>query len=150
MTYDIDQIRKILPHRYPFLLVDGVEAVSGAHIEAFKLVSANEPQFNGHFPHFPIMPGVLIVEALAQSGGILAHHCGDFDGGTQDFLFMGIDNAKFRKPVRPGQRMDMSVTTLRKGRVWKMEGIASVSGEKVAEAKFIATIVARPSGGIAT
>lgn len=140
MILGIDDILKILPHRYPFLMVDGVTEVSEERILAFKNVSFNEPQFNGHFPGQPVMPGVLMVEALAQVGGILAHHCGGFDPEKQLLLFMTINSAKFRRQVRPGDRLEMEVQPLRKGRVWKMKGVARVGDDIAAEAEFMATI----------
>ncbi len=140
----IDQILKILPHRYPFLLVDGVTEVGPERIQAFKNVSFNEPHFAGHFPGRPVMPGVLILEALAQSGAILAHQCGGFDPERQVIYFMTIDKAKFRSPVRPGDRLDLEVEPLRKGSaVWKMKGTARVAGKVVASAEFMASIADR-------
>jgi 3-hydroxyacyl-[acyl-carrier-protein] dehydratase len=135
-------IQNILPHRYPFLLVDGVVEVSKEKIRAYKNVSFNEPHFSGHFPGNPVMPGVLIVEALAQAGGILAHASGVFDPQKQVLLFMTIDSAKFRRPVRPGDRLDLEVIPLRSGgRVWKMKGVAKVGEDVAAQAEFMATIV---------
>jgi 3-hydroxyacyl-[acyl-carrier-protein] dehydratase len=141
---NIDAILKILPHRYPFLMVDGVTEVGPERILAFKNVSFNEPQFAGHFPGLPVMPGVLIVEAMAQSGAILAHACGSFDPEKQVVYFMTIDKAKFRNPVRPGDRLELEVLPLRKGSsVWKMQGTARVGGQVVASCEFMATITAK-------
>lgn len=141
---NIDKIMQVLPHRYPFLMVDGVTEVGPDKICAFKNVSFNEPQFNGHFPGLPIMPGVLIVEALAQAGALLAYSSGSFDPDNQIVYFMSIDNTKFRNPVRPGDRMDLEVEPLRKGSaVWKLKGTAKVGDQVVAQAEFTATISAR-------
>ncbi|MBK8480321.1 MAG: 3-hydroxyacyl-ACP dehydratase FabZ [Proteobacteria bacterium] len=140
----IEQVMKILPHRYPFLLVDGVSELSSERILAFKQVTFNEPHFAGHFPGKPIMPGVLIIEALAQAGGILAHHCGGFDPQHQLLLFLGIDGAKFRRQVVPGDRLDLEVLPLRKGRIWKLRGVARVGEEVAAAAELLATVAARP------
>jgi beta-hydroxyacyl-ACP dehydratase FabZ len=140
----IDDILKILPHRYPFLMVDGVTEVGPERILAFKNVSFNEPHFAGHFPGLPVMPGVLIIEALAQAGAILAHHSGRFDPDKQVVYFMTIDNAKFRRPVRPGDRLELEVLPLRKGStVWKMRGTARVGEQVVASAEFVATLAPR-------
>jgi 3-hydroxyacyl-[acyl-carrier-protein] dehydratase len=140
----IDAIMKILPHRYPFLMVDGVTEVNADRILAFKNVSFNEPHFMGHFPGLPVMPGVLIIEALAQSGAILAHESGSFNPTSQVVFFMTIDKAKFRRQVKPGDRMELEVVPLRKGSaVWKMKGTARVEGQVVASAEFMATIADR-------
>jgi 3-hydroxyacyl-[acyl-carrier-protein] dehydratase len=141
---DIQSILNILPHRYPFLMVDGVVEVTPERILTYKNVSFNEPQFAGHFPGLPIMPGVLIVEALAQSGAILANQSGAFDPDKQIVFFMTIDNAKFRTPVRPGDRLDMEVVPLRKGNaIWKLKGTAKVGDKVVASSEFTATIASK-------
>ena len=138
---DITAIRAILPHRYPFLLVDRVDSVTVDKIVARKMVTANEPFFEGHFPGNPIMPGVLIVEALAQAGALLVAPQVGFDPARQVIFFMAIDKVKFRKPVVPGDALILEVTPLRKGgSVWKMRGEAKVDGVVVAEAEFIAGI----------
>jgi beta-hydroxyacyl-ACP dehydratase FabZ len=146
MELDIRGIEAILPHRYPFLLVDFVEHVDGERIVARKMVSRNEPHFEGHFPGHPVMPGVLIVEALAQTGAILAARLTNFDPARQVIYFMAIDKVKFRKPVVPGDTLHLEVVPLRKGgTVWKMRGEAKVGGAVVTEAEFLASIVPRPA-----
>jgi 3-hydroxyacyl-[acyl-carrier-protein] dehydratase len=138
---DIAAIRKILPHRYPFLLVDRVDSVEADKIVARKMVTANEPFFEGHFPGNPIMPGVLIVEALAQAGALLVAPQVGFDPARQVIFFMAIDKVKFRKPVVPGDALILEVVPMRKGSsVWKMRGEAKVDGTVVAEAEFLAGI----------
>jgi beta-hydroxyacyl-ACP dehydratase FabZ len=141
---NIDEIMRILPHRYPFLMVDGVAEAGADRVLAYKNVSIGEPYFAGHFPGLPVMPGVLIVEALAQAGAILAHQAGSFDPATQVVYFMTIESAKFRRPVRPGDRLDLEVVPVRKGTsVWKLKGVARVGEAVVAQAEFMATISAR-------
>jgi len=142
---DIREIERILPHRYPFLLVDHVDEIDGDRIVARKLVSRNEPHFEGHFPGHPVMPGVLILEALAQAGALLAARAVSFDPAKQVIYFMAIDKAKFRKPVVPGDVLRLEVTPLRKGgAIWKMRGEARVGEALVAEAEFMASIQPRP------
>lgn len=142
---EIDQILEILPHRPPILMVDGVEQLSRERIIAFKNVSANEPFFQGHFPGRPVMPGVLIVEAMAQAGALLAHHHGDFDPRRQLIMFMTIDRAKFRAPVRPGDRLVLDVVPLRTGASrWKLKGEARVGQSTVASAEICAVIQDQP------
>jgi 3-hydroxyacyl-[acyl-carrier-protein] dehydratase len=138
---DIRAIERILPHRYPFLLVDRVDEIGDDKIVARKLVSRNEPHFNGHFPGHPVMPGVLIIEALAQAGALLAAHTVGFDPAKQVIYFMAIDKARFRKPVVPGDLLTLEVVPLRKGgAIWKMRGEAKVDGTVVAEAELLASI----------
>jgi len=143
LTYQ--DICRILPHRYPFLLVDRiVELELNQRVVGIKNVSANEPFFQGHFPNNPIMPGVLIIEAMAQVGGVLARLSVPAimekpDGGS--VFFVSMDAVKFRRPVIPGDQIRFELIPLRRGsRVWKMEGKAFVEGELVAEAILVATI----------
>ncbi|HET6612285.1 MAG TPA: 3-hydroxyacyl-ACP dehydratase FabZ [Kofleriaceae bacterium] len=136
-------ILSILPHRFPFLLVDRVLEVSEDRIVCIKNVSWGEPYFQGHFPGMPVMPGVLMVEALAQAGGILAAQSGGFDARTHVVFFMAIDKVKFRKPVTPGDQLVLEVVPLRRGRVWKMRGEAKVDGQVVCEGELLATIAPR-------
>lgn len=144
-TMDIQRILSILPHRYPFLLVDRVvECVPGSHIKAYKNVSVNEPFFQGHFPGVPIMPGVLILEALAQTGGLLAA-AGMGDLADKLFLFTGLDGVKFRRQVVPGDRLDLECSNVRmKLKLCKMEARAFVDGKLAAEARITAAIGDRP------
>ena len=144
---DIRDIERILPHRYPFLLVDRVDELGPERIVARKLVSRNEPHFNGHFPGHPVMPGVLIIEALAQAGALLAASVVSFDPAKQVVYFMAIDKARFRKPVVPGDALSLEVTPLRKGgAIWKLRGEAKVDGAVVADADFLASIQPRGAG----
>ncbi len=142
---DIQRILSILPHRYPFLLVDRVvECVPGSHIRAYKNVSVNEPFFQGHFPGVPIMPGVLILEALAQTGGLLSA-AGMGDLTDKLFLFTGLDGVKFRRQVVPGDRLDLECSNMRmKLKLCKMEARAFVDGKLAAEAQITAAIGDRP------
>ncbi len=147
MELDIRAIEAILPHRYPFLLVDHVDSVTDEKIVARKLVSRNEPHFQGHFPGHPVMPGVLIVEALAQAGAVYAARLTNFNPAEQVIYFMAIDKVKFRRPVVPGDTLRLEVVPLRKGgAVWKMRGEAKVGESVVAEAEFLASIQPRPKG----
>ncbi|HKE20726.1 MAG TPA: 3-hydroxyacyl-ACP dehydratase FabZ [Kofleriaceae bacterium] len=139
------EILSILPHRYPFLLVDRVREIAEDRIVAIKNVSWNEPFFQGHFPGMPIMPGVLQIEAMAQAGAILAVRTGDFDPVRQVVFFMAIDNVKFRKPVTPGDQLVIEVVPLRRGRIWKMKGEIRVDGQLVSQAEFLATMADRPT-----
>jgi beta-hydroxyacyl-ACP dehydratase FabZ len=140
-----EDIIKILPHRYPFLFIDRVvELEMGKKVVGIKNVTGNEPFFQGHFPGKPIMPGVLIVEAMAQTGGILAGLSmqGSVEQDRRQIIyFMSIDKVKFRKPVVPGDQLVMEAVPLRAGsRIWKMAGKAFVGEELVAEAELVASI----------
>ncbi|HOV86009.1 MAG TPA: 3-hydroxyacyl-ACP dehydratase FabZ [Syntrophobacteraceae bacterium] len=140
MEQDILQILKVLPHRYPFLLLDRVLEMSSQHLVGLKNVTINEPHFQGHFPAEPIMPGVLIVEALAQAGGVLAFSLVPQHMGNAVY-FMGMDKVRFRKPVRPGDQLILKLNVLRqRGSVFKMKGEAFVDDQLVAEAELLATI----------
>ena len=136
-TIEIREIMDLLPHRYPFLLVDRVTHYElGASIEAYKNISFNEPCFTGHFPGQPIFPGVLILEALAQAAGILGFKS-EADN-SKLYLFAGVDNARFKKPVVPGDRLDLSVQLIKERRgIWKFTGTASVDGEVVCSSDFM-------------
>jgi beta-hydroxyacyl-ACP dehydratase FabZ len=145
LPLQVEDILKILPHRYPFLLVDRVtEMEPNKRVVGIKNVSVNEPFFQGHFPGTPIMPGVLIIEAMAQVGGVLARLSRpevlekDREG---PIFFMAMDKVKFRRPVVPGDQIVFELEALRTGsKVWKMAGKAFVQGELVAEAELLATI----------
>ena len=140
--YDIHDIMACLPHRYPFLLIDRiVEYQEATRIVALKNVSFNEPFFQGHFPGVPIMPGVLIIEAMAQVGGVLAFHSSPKEWAGSLVYFMGIDKVRFRKPVVPGDQLRLKLTTIRqKQKVFKMRGEAYVDDTLVAEAELLAAI----------
>jgi len=138
-----EQILGILPHRFPFLLIDRVLELTDERVVALKNVSWNEPYFQGHFPGSPVMPGVLLVEAMAQAGGILAARTVQFDPVRQVMLFMAIDDVKFRKKVVPGDQVIIEVVPLRKGRIFRMRGEAKVEGQVVSSAVFLATLADR-------
>ena len=141
---DIRDIERVLPHRYPFLLLARVTLIDAARIVAVKNVTRNEPHFEGHFPGHPVMPGVLIIEALAQAGALYAARLTKFDPERQVIYFMAIDKAKFRQPVVPGDQLTLEVTPLRKGgTIWKLRGEAKVGDAVVAEAEFMASIQPR-------
>jgi len=137
---DINRIMTLLPHRYPFLLVDRVVSYEPRqNISAYKNVTFNEPFFQGHFPARPIMPGVLIVEAMAQTGGLLALLSMGEELDNMLLYFMTMDKVKFRRPVEPGDRLELRVDVLQAGsRAWKFRGEAFVDGRRVAEAEFTA------------
>jgi len=139
-SMDIQAVMKQLPHRYPFLLVDRVIAcVPGEHIEAIKNVTFNEPFFTGHFPHRPLMPGVMILEALAQAAGILAFKtAGVVPDEETRFYFVGIDGARFRRPVEPGDQLVLKARLERALRgIWKFSTVAEVDGREVASATMM-------------
>jgi 3-hydroxyacyl-[acyl-carrier-protein] dehydratase len=150
VTMDIEAIMRQLPHRYPFLLVDRVvECIPGERITALKNVTFNEPYFPGHFPHRPVMPGVIIIEALAQAAGILAFRTVDVipDERTR-FYFVAIDKARFRKPVEPGDQLLLKITLGRsfKG-IWKFHAVAEVAGAEVASAEIMLAPEAKAPAG---
>ena len=134
----LEQILGLLPHRYPFLLIDRVLELTDDKVLALKNVTVNEPYFQGHFPGMPVMPGVLQIEAMAQAGGILASRSVDFDPTTHVMLFMAIDAVKFRKAVVPGDQLHIEVVPLRKGKIFKMKGEVRVDGNVVSSAEFLA------------
>lgn len=139
-TLDIYEILQHLPHRYPFLLIDRVlECDPGKSLVAIKNVSYNEPFFQGHFPHRPVMPGVLILEAMAQATGILAFRTvGRVPEGNTLYYFVGIDSARFKQPVEPGDQLRLEVEFLRSMRgVWKFNATATVDGRLVASAELM-------------
>jgi 3-hydroxyacyl-[acyl-carrier-protein] dehydratase len=140
LTMDINEVMRRLPHRYPFLLVDRVlECVSGKHITALKNVTINEPFFPGHFPHRPVFPGVMILEALAQTAGILAFvTAGVYPDEHRQLYFVGIDNARFRRPVEPGDQLILKATLTRSIRgIWKFSTLAEVNGEEATSAEMM-------------
>ena len=141
---DIEEIRNILPHRYPMLLVDRILELEAERIVGIKNVTVNEPFFQGHFPDFPVMPGVLIVEAMAQVAGVLVLKTIP-DRASKLVLLAGIDNARFRRQVLPGDqlRIEMKVVK-RKASVAKMQGVATVDGAVVAEVEVLCKLADRP------
>lgn len=145
VTLDIHQVLSILPHRYPFVMVDRVTEIhAGKSIRGHKCVTYNEPWFQGHFPQRPIMPGVLILESLAQIGGILAYASDPFDATSNLMFFLGIDKARFRHVVSPGDRLDLYAEVLHhRSNVWKLRGEARVEGTLCAEGEMLASIVDR-------
>ena len=140
---DIDAIREILPHRYPFLLVDRIEELEAERVVGIKNVTVNEPFFAGHFPDYPVMPGVLIIEAMAQVAGVLVLS-GIPDRKNKLVLLAGVDGAKFRKPVRPGDQLRMEMKVLRsRATMAKVSGTATVAGVVVAEAEILCVLADR-------
>ena len=143
---DIDKIMELLPHRYPFLMIDRVEEVDpGVRAVAVKCVTVNEPQFQGHFPATPIMPGVLICEAFAQTAGIVALSAHEDLAGRTVYL-LGLDKVRFRKPVRPGDRILITAEkeSERRG-IWNFKVVATVDGVKVADGGVMATVAENKS-----
>lgn len=142
-SMDINQILDHLPHRYPFILVDKVLSYElGKSIDAIKNVTINEPFFPGHFPHYPVMPGVLVVEALAQAAAILSFKTIDDKPNDHSvYYFVGIDKARFKKPVVPGDQLKLNVSIERtiKG-IWKYKGVAMVENEIAAEAEIMCVL----------
>jgi len=147
VLYDIVAIQKILPHRYPFLLVDRItDLTKGEYIEGYKNISISEPVFQGHFPDHPIYPGVMIIEGMAQAGGVLAFK--SMDNATQEEIenkvvyFMSIDKAKFRAPVTPGDKLIYKINVIKnRGTVWQLDAKAYVDDKVVAQAELKAMIV---------
>ena len=143
---DVEAIQRLLPHRPPFLLVDRVVLVEpGKRLVGWKGVTMNEPFFAGHFPGHPVMPGVLILEALAQAAALLALKSMAPEESAEKITYlMGIDGARFRKPVVPGDRLELHVEVVKhKGAVWRMKGAAIVDGHVASEAEFMAMLAAR-------
>lgn len=147
MLIDVVEIQKILPHRFPFLLVDRITALTpGESIEGFKNITIGEQIFQGHFPDHPIYPGVMIIEGMAQAGGVLAFKSMDEekqeDTKEKVVYFMSIDNAKFRNPVRPGDQLVYKLSVLKhRGNIWVLDAKAYVDDKLVAEAELKAMIV---------
>ncbi len=144
--YTVTDIMRFLPHRYPFILVDRVLALEpGKRIRALKNVTINEPFFQGHFPGTPIMPGVLILEAMAQAGGVLVIESLPPEKHGSLVYFMGIDKARFRQPVVPGDQLIFEIDMIKsRGRAAKLSGVATVDGNRVAEAEVLASIGEQP------
>lgn len=147
---DVTEIMKMIPHRYPILLVDRlVDYVEGEMAVGLKNVTMNEPHFNGHFPGMPVMPGVLIVEAMAQTSAILVVKTLGEEARGKVVFFMTIDNAKFRKPVVPGDSLHIHVTKVKqRGAIWKFDGVAKVGDVVHAEATFSAMLTDQESNAI--
>ncbi|WP_395344534.1 3-hydroxyacyl-ACP dehydratase FabZ [Ningiella sp. W23] len=139
-TIEINEIMSLLPHRYPFLLIDRVTDYElGKSIQAYKNVTINEPFFTGHFPQQPIFPGVMILEAMAQAAGVLGFKT--MGNNDQLYLYAGIDKARFKYPVVPGDRLDINITFLKEKRgIWKFQGIAKVGDKDVCNAEFMCAI----------
>ena len=141
-TLEVEELMQLLPHRFPLLLVDRlVDIKPGEGAVGIKNVSYGEPFFQGHFPQKPVMPGVLIVEAMAQAAAAYVSYTEEVDTSGKIVLFMGVDKARFRRPVIPGDQLRIAVRTVqRRAPVWKFEGIATVDGKRVAEAQYSAML----------
>jgi len=141
-TLEVEELMQLLPHRFPLLLVDRlVDIKPGEGAVGIKNVSYGEPFFQGHFPQKPVMPGVLIVEAMAQAAAAYVSYTEEVDTSGKIVLFMGVDKARFRRPVIPGDQLRIAVRTVqRRAPVWKFEGIATVDGKRVAEAHYSAML----------
>ncbi|MEM8632086.1 MAG: 3-hydroxyacyl-ACP dehydratase FabZ [Pseudomonadota bacterium] len=139
---DIEDIMELIPHRYPFLLIDRIEdIVPRESARGIKMVSMNEPHMQGHFPGTPVMPGVLVVEAMAQAASIMVAVSLDLRGKNALVYFMSIDKCRFRRKVVPGDMLELFITTIRPGgKVWKLKGVAKVGDEVAAEAEIMAMI----------
>ncbi len=146
MIMDVVEIQEIIPHRYPFLLVDRItEVIKNENLIGYKNVSISEPVFQGHFPGHPIYPGVMILEGMAQAGGILAFQSMEMskeEAAQKVVYFMSIDKAKFRAPVKPGDKLEYHISVIKnKGAIWVLKGEAFVDGKLVSEAELKAMIV---------
>jgi len=141
---EVNELMELLPHRFPMLLIDRlVDIKAGEGAIGIKNVSYGEPFFQGHFPQKPVMPGVLIVEAMAQAAAAYVAYTDDIDVEGKIVLFMGVDKARFRRPVIPGDQLRIAVRTVqRRAPVWKFEGVATVDGKRVAEANYSAMLSA--------
>jgi len=142
-SIDVMRIMEMIPHRHPFLLIDRVEQLKPFDSAiGIKCVTVNEPFFQGHFPSRPVMPGVLIIEAMAQTAAVVVVHSLGAESEGKLVYFMTVDSARFRRPVMPGDRMEIHVTRIQNRRnVWKFSGVAKVDGTKVAEAVYTAMIL---------
>ena len=139
---DLDLIKRIIPHRYPMMMIDRVVDIEiGKGAVGIKLITANEPHFQGHFPRMPVMPGVLIIEAMAQTASIMVGLTNDLIDHEVLVYFMALDKCKFRRMVVPGDELRLNITTLRSGaKIWRFSGVATVGGEVAAQAEFTAMI----------
>ena len=139
---DLDLIKRIIPHRYPMLMIDRVVDIEiGKGAVGIKLITANEPHFQGHFPRMPVMPGVLIIEAMAQTASVMVGLTNDLIDHEVLVYFMALDKCKFRRMVVPGDELRLNITTLRSGaKIWRFSGVATVGGEVAAQAEFTAMI----------
>jgi 3-hydroxyacyl-[acyl-carrier-protein] dehydratase len=146
---DILQIKRMIPHRYPFLMIDRVvNLASGKSAVGMKNVTVNEPHFDGHFPVRPVMPGVLIIEAMAQTAAVLVVETLDLYDSDRLVYFMSIDNAKFRQPVVPGDQLELHVEVVRgKSKIWKFNGTGMIGDRSCAEALFTAMIMTPEEAG---